>query len=285
MYGDSSVNAPTVDDDYKPIFELDTSTNDSWVYEEFGSSGGLRPGTAAVLKISGGTVTQTTGNQGGSADPWTELGMYVKGGVSVENGVAYVYNPCGIAAANWTNGEYYIYSPSTGNFRTVKSASGNGWTTVTTKSFGTTGSWTAWSQNDTGITGAYYVGFRASSYQEAYFEAADLTVTLDSSYTPDVTVNSEQSNYELACTITNEETGESMTLEFSMGTDETLVVDTYKKSITYLADDSQQMQARSLDSARREWLRLVRGENELSFSDENTTEIEIDILWDRRDWQ
>jgi len=83
--------------------------------------------------------------------------------------------------------------------------------------------------------------------------------------------------------IENTATGDSIALSLVMGLDETLEVDTDGKTVTLLADGSGQLQALTLvGGARRDWLRLVDGENELSFEDTGTEELEIVLVWDRR---
>lgn len=114
-------------------------------------------------------------------------------------------------------------------------------------------------------------------------EAADCTVTLNSANTPTHEIGSEQGNYTLDCVIENEATGDSIALSLVMGLDETLEVDTDRKVVTLLEDGSGQQQAFTpVEGARRDWLRLVDGENDLSFTDTGTVELEIVLVWDRR---
>ncbi len=87
--------------------------------------------------------------------------------------------------------------------------------------------------------------------------------------------NLEQGNYELSGTLTNQATGESITLNFVMDLNSELEVDTYNKVITWLEDDSRQFQAISFSSQRRHWLRLEPGNNTLEFVDVGTGNVTL----------
>ena len=116
-----------------------------------------------------------------------------------------------------------------------------------------------------------------------YVECGDVTLTLDSSTTPTHSIGDEQGNYSLECTITNATTGDAIELGLPMALDQTLEMDTDEKTVTLLDGCSSQVQALTLvGGARRDWLRLVPGENELEFEDAGTEEMEILLLWDRR---
>jgi len=97
-----------------------------------------------------------------------------------------------------------------------------------------------------------------------------------------VTVNAEDGNYQLAATITNEETGEALAVAMVMDLDSELEIDTDARQVTYLADGSGQFQALSLSAARRHWLRLLPGENVLRFDDVGTGEVTVEVAWEAR---
>jgi phage-related protein len=100
-----------------------------------------------------------------------------------------------------------------------------------------------------------------------------VTVTLNSAETPTVTTNAEQGNYELSCTITNETTGEAIALQFVLNLNSYLEIDTANRTVTWLADDSRQLQAltktgtRMTPLSKRHWLRLLPGSNTLRFDE------------------
>lgn len=284
LYGNSSASAPSVNDNYKPAFRLDTSTNTSWDYDDFGEDDGLR--AAQWDRGAGsGTYHYYGGDHDASADPWQELGISVN-----RNAYASIKlnNPVGITYVSFANGEKYKETSSTTGVLRIQGYEGTGWTSTlytiplpTTAATWETWSWSGSTSSPNPIAIRLYATCDYGGPLKV--ECSDVTVTLDSSNTPTVTVNSEQGNYTLNCTISNDTTGESISITFAMDPDETLRINTDTKEVTYLADDSQQYQALTVEGdTRRDWLRLVPGENELSFSDPGTTEVWIDILWDRR---
>jgi hypothetical protein len=283
IYGNSSVTAPTQDDDYQPAFNLTSSTNTSWVYADFGEDDGLRSGQ---WTRSGGAIFYDA-NQGGNADPWEEMGIQF---LPQEDGHYQLYNPCGITNVNFTNGEKRAQDKTL--FKAGIRSSSNGVTFATEYSIPAPSSdntWESWSRNEALASGAQYVRLSCNpgsvgspTVLTSEVEAADCTVTLNSSYTPDVSIGSEQGNYSLAATITNETTGDAVTITMTMALDQVLEVDTDRKTVTLLDDGSGQLQARELDTVRQDWLRLISGENTLTFEDTGTQEVLVGVVWDRR---
>ncbi len=88
LYGDATAGAPEVDDSYKPMIDLASSTNTSWVYTEFADDASHRTAgwTAAVLENNSDAAKYSsaaestgiyTGSHGALADPATEMGMVI----------------------------------------------------------------------------------------------------------------------------------------------------------------------------------------------------------------
>jgi len=89
--------------------------------------------------------------------------------------------------------------------------------------------------------------------------------------------------YPWSATITNSTTGETLTIQSNdLVLLETLIVNTSSKSVTGADDGVGHIGAISLDTTRHDWLRLQPGDNVLQFSDTGTTDVQIDIVWDRR---
>lgn len=308
LYGNSTATAPTVNSDLEPAFELDHSTNTSWVYEEFmnelgiGSPTGTRQQrtgawTYGIEAKSGSNVDIDFygGNRGAMADPWVEIGIDIQNywlGHAV--GYLQVYNPCFITNANFANGEKYSGDLGAAWSAYIKSGA-SGWATSVVEDViaepSTVSTWEAWSDNEAITASSPYVrlymditGYSGmSTIKKFYLEAADCTLTLNSSYTPTVSIGSEQSNYSLACKITNNTTGLAINLAFVMGLNEELQIDTYNKTITYLADNSSQFQALTIEGAtRRDWLALNPGNNTLQFDDTGTVGVTITLSWEER---
>ena len=285
LYGNSTATAPTVDDNYKPIFSLASSTNTSWVYAEFGEDDGLR--TGAWEQAS--TLSEPDfygGNQGAAADPWVELGISVGGSICR----IYLINPCGITAANWTNGEKYSSSLSSIWRAALKSRTGGGSYTTDYNIPEPTvaATWQTWSQNVTSLTVTEIALEVSLGTLDASVkvECADVTVTLDSAVTPTTAVGVEQTNYQLACTLTNETTGEAIQLAFNMQLNQGLKVDTYNKEITYLLTNSKRFSALTLvGGARKHWLKLAVGNNTIRYDETGVAGLTLDFSWEERHYQ
>ncbi len=309
VYGNSTLSAPDVDDLNEPAFALGSSTNSSWVYTEFGEDVKLR-----AAQWDWDIITQpsnertefdiTTANNFTYADPWEEMGidiaMYNGGpsGIPVVDkaGARWrIFNPCGITNANFQNGnnftssdagsqnKIYIQSSEDGSTWTDETIiAGNPWNINQALDANGADKWV-------GMIGTteLFQGLNADSDRGARIEVADVTLTIYGAAAPTSTINAEEGSYTLAATIENVTTGESITLNFAtMLLGETLVVNTYDKAITYLVDGSSQQQILTLDGgARRDWLRLLPGENELTYSDTGTQEVDTETLWHRRDWE
>ncbi len=290
LYGNAAAAAPTVDDNYKPAFELDHSTNTSWVYEVYGETDGLRTASWSVATGWGGGqgfCYSYTDNHMANATPWPDIGIRSGAGALGQfgDGLWYIGNVCGITNANFTNGEYH---GDAGVLTVESSLDGVSWSVENTPALTLDNTWRAWSDNEALIAGSKYVGFRvymSGNSTELDGECADCTLTLNSTYTPVAVIGAEQSNYDLAVTLTNATTGDSLQLALTMQLNQTLEINTDAKTITLLADNSRQMQALTLTGgARRDWLRLAAGPagNTLTWSDTGTVSVEVEILFDRR---
>jgi hypothetical protein len=269
----------------EPMFELDHSTNTSWVYEEFGTVAGGRPG--AWTYTQNDYCAKYTANQYTNADPFSEMGMSV---YWFGEGYWECANPCQITNANFTNGE-----KRSGNLSQAWDASivsvdsaGNTTTEDTIAIPSTVSTWEAWSDNEAITAGAVKVRLRqylAAGIGAATnrVEVADVTLTISSTYAPSVGIGAEEGNYSLACTITNNTTGKAIALAFTMALNQELEVDTDNKTVTYLADGSNQFQALTVTAGpRRDWLKLQPGNNTIQFDDTGTAAVTIDWEWEER---
>ncbi len=287
-YGNAEASAPTVDDDYKPAFELDLSTNTSWVYEEFGEDDGKRTGAWTFVSLMG-TPVQYNGNQAADADPWVELGMQIIGWG--EHALWKLYNPCGLTAANFTNGEKYA-SDTGAWYGSIRSGEDNSHEySISAPSSADT--WESWSRNETLTSGVEIVSLRlvpggaAKRDNDARMEVADCTVTLNSSYTPTVTGMSEQggttTGYALSCTIENTTTGDAIEVTYSMDVNDELEVDTDAKTVTDKGDETSQFQAVDpVGGVRRDWLRLQPGDNVLEYTETGVVAVTVTVEFEKR---
>ncbi len=280
LYGDSGASAPVVDDDYEAAFELATSTNIFWDYDEFGENNKLRA-AQWMRNYKAGTPIFYGGNQSAAASPWVELGLWTNN--PDDHGQIYLSNPCGITNVNFENGEGYAEDIE---FWTGQLVSSNGiefdFTGPTTDA-----TWQAVANKDQALSPTVKIvglSLKAEFFHTiTKFEFSDCEITLDSNVTPVTTIGAEQANYQLDCTITNNTTGEAIKLAFTMEEDEELQVNTDTKKIVYLLDDSNQFQALTVvGGPRRDWLALQPGSNTLQFDDVGTGNVTIALEWSMR---
>lgn len=264
VYGNASAGSPPANTNYRPMFNLTSSTNTSWDYDYFTYS---KPRSAQWTFVQYlGVASSYTENHGTYVDPAEEIGIYI--GNLNSAGYWMLGNPCGITAANFQNGEHWsnvittiyheqIYSsPNTGGGDWELEDSITPVTVVET--------WQSWSDNETLNSGAKAVSLYmyAPIYAVHKLECSDVTLTIDSTYTPTITLGSEQSNYALDCEIYNSATGETIAVAFNMELNQTLQIDSYTKEVTYLKDSSNQFQALTIvGDARRDWLKLLISSN------------------------
>ncbi|MBN1814716.1 MAG: hypothetical protein JXA14_22945 [Anaerolineae bacterium] len=281
-YGNSSATAPDTDDDYKPAFELDHSTNASWVYEQFGEDDGKRTGAWKQLTYYG-KPDFYGGNQYSDADPWTDMGVAfeaTKGKARLA-----LHNPMGISNVAITNGEKYSSSKANMDAWISSSANGGYWYreyTIPDPSADDT--WEAWSRSEAITSSRPWIGvaienkYRAQTHR---IEFSDCTVTLATS--PTVSLGSEEAMYSLDCVIENQTTGESIRVTAGIKLNQELEVNTDERTVTLLDDGSNQYQAVArVEGPRINWLPLAPGNNTLKFTDDGTDTATIGLQWDKR---
>jgi hypothetical protein len=291
-YGQQAASAPTVDSDYEPCFELDHSTNTSWLFEEFMEDDGLRPGSWATQVIMR-SPDFYGGNQYTTVDPWVEAGVrvYESGGLRTR-GRIYLYNPCEMTRANFgvsTNGEKYATDKANWNALIEDSPDGVTYSTKASIAAPAADSnWETWTEDVNPLTsGTKYVAIYNSnqdSTSDNRIEAADCTITLDSSNTPTTDIGTEQgSSYTLACTITNNTTGDAIALAYTTELNNELEIDTDAKTVTDLDDDSNQFQALTITGgARKDWLKLQSGANTLQYDETGVVAATVTVTYYER---
>lgn len=296
VYGWASATAPVIDNTKQPIFNLDTSTNTSWVYAAFADAAQLRSGILKSMVISskGGNSQIYTGSQGAqNVDPATYAGMQM---LDWQNGTTWqaenasmewrLSHPFGITTVTSTGDKYRNSSSWPSAVGLQYSNNGKNWSTSWNEaSPASASSWTSWTHNAVALGATYLFirwffsgGLAAVASGEADFDINGITVTLDSTQTPIVTATGEQANYHLNCTITNTTTGQWISLTLPMGLNNGLTVDCTNKLVTY-ADGSNCMAAIDWSSVRDEWLDLQPGANVLQYDDVGTTAVTLLTQW------
>jgi hypothetical protein len=285
LYGNSTLSAPDTDDNYKPMFELASSLNTSWDYDSFLENDGLR--TASWTYSLTDPIDAYGGNHGASANPWVEIGLEASGSrpSSGHWGRAYIYNPSGITNANFVGGEKYIDDDTDewGRARIQSSTDGQTWVTEYTIPIPSTDeTWEAWSVNQALDSGSKYVGMWIENMDDdAWVECSDVTLTITDPFTH--TIGSEIANYQLVATITNNTTGDAIEIEYPMEVLEQIEIDTDAKTVIFLTENSSQFQAVTLiGGARRDWLKLQTGDNQIQYDEIGMDTVTIDFEWEER---
>ncbi|MDR3572853.1 MAG: hypothetical protein P4L50_03245 [Anaerolineaceae bacterium] len=297
LYNNPTATAPIIDNTKQPIFDLATSTNSSWVFSQFKDLSGLRfcPWKATVISTSGKLSNCYTGPSATLADPATEAGMQMlawqkSGRWQAENASLEwrFYHPAGITAVTATGQKlrHTTSWPATCGLR--KSLNGTAWTNVWQESSpASVDTWTAWNTHTAvSLAGSFpYVDLvmtgtlAASDSNEADSEAQSVTLALDSTKTPVVTLGPELANYYLAATITNQTTGESYTVTYWVTINDTLTADGMTYSLA-LSDNTKKGAVIAFSTIRDEWLDLLPGvANTLKFDDPGTNGVTVDVYW------
>jgi hypothetical protein len=283
------------DDDYKPMFELASSTNGSWDYDAFyeatGSLFDLASFRTGRWQPSGPSYSMYGGNEAASANPFVEMGIATFMSVTLKTAVGGLFwalnNPCGISAANFANGSFYHGRTDWFKAYVKYSAGGSTFTTEYTIPASTNSTWNAWSRNATGLpAGTNYIRLELGGYASSAYamrvECADVTVTLNSSYTPLVVIGAEEQTYRLQPTLTNQTTEESLTVDTALDVDEAIEIDVEHHQVT-LPDGSDAYNAvEAVEGVRRWLLRLQAGSNTLEYTESGVVEVDVDISFERR---
>lgn len=288
-YGDASLSTPTTDDTNRPRFDLGDSSNTEWVYKRFGADDGdgIKNWSYSARSWGGSDeFTKYTGNHTGSNDPWSEAGTELSGMVNGDY-VASDSTWSGptmpkamITSVDWDL-DYNITSDVILANLYVELAEEDVASALTRN-----GSWQDGYTKSQTITATdqvtFYVSYQPggiSNAQSIMIEVNEVTLGFDASLFT-ISVNSAEDIYQLDCTITNNETGESLSLNYNMALDDTLVVDTNERNIT--CEGAGALTAKTLDEARLEWLPLKPGDNELEFTESGLQKVQVDIYWDVR---
>lgn len=285
-YGNATAAAPAASTASTPVFTLASSSNTSWYFENFGQKAISRPAAWAawgnVTTSGGGGVY--TGTQRTLSTLYSVIGAWL----SSLSGNAYgwnLYNPCGIVNAAWAGGKKRAPVVTDFLVHLMYWVRGDPWWTwqATLADPLLANTWENWSEAaavsdwepaDTLAIAAYFLA------QDV--EVGTVTVSLNSDETPVVSIGSEIGNYTVAATITNQTTGDAITVAFDMPLNQTLEINTDEKTVTNEADGSNQFQAVGRNTARSAWLPLLPGNNVLRFDDTGTAAVTVTITYQRR---
>lgn len=313
IYGNSTAAAPDIDDTWQPVFDLALSSNSQWEYSGlFGEDMIRRPGEWLKGRLAGIADRYGGAFAGNLTNPWDVIGMtqrYSYNYRTVDRMKTFIgiWSPCGITRINITGGQVYAANLANNVDLYVASFISQQEPTLeylfTEPSLTTT--WQAITRDEnlsyasTGRSARSIYPTLAGIYMETDHPAGDDTNSVEVSAatvyfptgggsndigTPTITVNAEVAdNYRLTCTVTNNTTGDALSVQMNMKAGETVEIDTDGKTVTYLLDNSNQFQAMQiLNSIRRDWLPLSPGNNTLKYEDDGTLAVTLVTDWVKR---
>lgn len=294
MYGDSDLGTPDVDDDYKPIIDLD-STNNAWRWTNYFDESSHRSGmwNGGVDYSKTGLSYVFTAHENTYADPSTVLGMALKNygdsRVQFEAGtVTWMFShPAGITNVVFSGEKYYTSSDSDSEFfpATVGLqylAPNASWVTASNQTApNTADSWEAFS--DSSSFGGTYEAIRfvmdgalaAISNETAMVQFDSVTATFDSDNVPTMTLNAEETINFFDFKLTNSTTGEFIKVQTPCPLNTSLTIDCENK-LAYLADGTPVNV--SLSTNRDAWLDLEVGSNTLQYDDVGTVAVDGTVV-------
>jgi len=300
LYGNSAVTYTQPTSTPQPIFNLASSTNQVWVFNEFGENAVSRMGAwsyyIALTQYARAYSVGGLSGEKGLVGVWDYLGINYFSMSNVVSAADVIFeNVCGIDTVNITAGELYradeveSWGWELKHYGFVDGVAQTAGSTAMPASANTLLGWTQ-TINLTSLSGlatrySFALRLRGTPGSGFYSFAGvnTVSVTLHSANTPGVTMNGELSNYPLAATVTNTTTGDAITVSFNMAIGQTLEIDVLNGTVTYLADSSRQGQAvRRQGSARPFWLPLVVGGNTIHFSDLGTGNVHIEFAFRER---
>jgi hypothetical protein len=301
LYGRATATAQVINANRAPMFAL-TSTNISWVYTDYYEAAyPSRPGSweGTILSSTGlnkgGTTALYTANQGtnvtsGAAD---EMGMKIGvysyfGAVRTEQASLQWQHTCPFGAITdvLTSGEKYRVAASWPTASLQKLLAGKwltAWTEATPASAAT---WTAFGATATSLSGNYSAirylfegSVLAAAANYAAFEVDTITLTKSATLIPKVILGAESSQYNINATITNG--AQSIAVTGVMAIDDVLTIDCDAQTVK-LNGAINCLSWITLNTDRREWLRLATGNNTVTYTEAGVVRVDMALTWEER---
>lgn len=290
-YGNPLAEAPTENLTYKPIFNLVTSTNTSWVYESFRASNQKKyVWTAGVTKVSGDKTTVTYSvdqDPTQQSDPAVEMGV----ALMMRNALAKwtATFPFGFSAVTFTNIDRQYLPTNAGQIISYYQTISSKKVTAITPNAST---WATESKTHTPSTPHRFLIFQLTNASVNNFpklaamNVATVTATLSNATTstqygvPYVALGArEDLEYEMDATITNNTTGKAIKIKTEIPFGETLQIDTLNKTVTALWNNRSRYPDFQTTAVRDEWLALSPGNNTLQYDESGVGDVDIVIKW------
>lgn len=304
LWGNALAEAAEVDDTRKPMLNLSSSTNTSWVHAEFASDDGLRSAgwKSAVIKQVGTESYLYTDTQGALADPATVMGMAIKpfmyNGVLKPETFTYawqLYHPGGFTTATASGSKRRLSTDWPATMAFQKSADGKTWITVwneaTPSSSGSFGALTSHSGVSLGAGTWRYVRFygngslKATVGNEADMEAADTTMVITSaSVLQQAVTTTPENTYYLDATLTVDETDEAFTLKGVAAVGSVIVVNCDAETLT--VDGVEGTIGIFFNTVREGWLDIPSPEQSatctLIYEETGVANVSVSTGWEDR---
>lgn len=286
-YGNAAASAPTQDESGAPLQDLDTATNFGWKFLLFRDRTGLRAGQWTLDTMRGQGSRVYFGTHDSDADPATELGLI---GAAFNSGGRINADTYEIAMSFYDFAGFIGGTPvgdkrrESTDWATVagmrKSQNGVAWNNIFTEATpASEDTWTAWSNNNTyasyGGTYPYVQVYHKGNVKGVAgnmhsFELQTYSGYLQPTGIPQLVLAGSEiaNNYDLDCEILNDDLDLRIHVKGPLALDETIEVDTYRKTIKRLSDNSDAFPFLQDDSVvRGEWLPNDPTEGHLSGSD------------------
>jgi hypothetical protein len=288
LYGDSTLGAPDVDDDNKPMFDLD-SLNTAWDYTYYYDTSAARPAAwqGSVAGTKSGLSYLFTGDLNAFADPATHLGMSITGspsGYNTTGETATLFwtlsHVGGITGVTFSGSKYATNSwPQVAGLQRLQD--NVAWFTESNQAVPSlTYTWETFGPASVSLASPYPKSVRFAvdgslapgAGEQALAEFDTVTVSIDNTYLPTVTIGAEASVNFFDFILTNNTSGDYIRIKTPCPVNTVLTVDCEAKSAT-LADGSRVSVA--LSSNRDGWLDLKPGANTLQFDDTGTVAVTV----------
>jgi hypothetical protein len=312
LYDNSAATAMVMDDTRKPIINLATSTNSSFVYAYFlgtGSNGSLRAGSWRIAEIS-----YTANNLEAPVFPYycDEYDLTLPDPAEVMGTrVNTVMNRNGIKSSGWgyikweyasgdqitevsSNGKKYVYdNVNSYTFNLAFHANdpnprGGGVLKWLESTITTADTWEAWTHNNVAIqAGIYSVRFQAlmdvplggvgrDLDNNVMCEVSDATLAFSTK--PTITTRTYIETLKIDAVVTNSTTSQYINISFPLQTQKTLVIETDPNNPSAKVD-GQIVSGISPNTHRTNWLPLRPGDNTLTFTANSTGNITCTVKW------
>lgn len=286
-YGNANSGGYALSNARKPLFELDSSTNASWDFNDFFDV--ANPSRSAawqsidVQGLGRQRAYQTT-QDGTYANLATVMGVAQKStSTTVFRDGYQLRNPCGITTV--VHSGYTKQNPNYRRWRLLSVPETGDQASEYENTDSTLSVWTAYGPITTTLTQTaiaiiFYHWIKVASDTAMYAEATDVTVTLDDYPTVTLLAATYLPNSQLlSCQILNQQTQESIYLDGMIEADEAVVVDCNTFQCYREDTDENVIAMLSLGEGvvRERWMELEPGTNTLEYIDDSVNGMTIEI--------